>query len=335
MRAATDRRRLVVAAALLLALSTSARAAPGLPEAKAHLERAQAYLKLKQPRQAIVEFEEAFKWSGGPNMLYNIGECYRALGMAPGGAPADLQQAIEHFRRFLAMQPRDRDRPRIEKWISEMQDRIVEASLPAGAAPPTSTTSAPPPTAATAAPAPPTVPPSRQPPAKSPPTVATVARSRAPAKAPAPREAPPTSPAATPTSDERATPAPAPVAPTAAADSPQPSRPARSRRLVGAEVGLGIGIAVGVAAIAYGALAISQDGTPACRTTGPGVHCPNVVDGTVPGAIFVGVGGAITIASAAILAVLEVRARHEAPPPVSLAPLAWRDGGGLAVGGAW
>jgi len=110
---------------VLLALPAVAAAAPDLIEARKHHARGEAFLKSEEFREAIVEFEEAFRWSGQPEMLYNIGKVYRRLGMVEGGTAVDLDRAVDNFRRFLALRPRDRDREHIEKWLDEMSLRAA------------------------------------------------------------------------------------------------------------------------------------------------------------------------------------------------------------------
>ena len=115
----------VLAAAIVVLLlgAVPAHAAPpenqDIDAAKVHFQAADAYFQRGRYQQAIPEFEEAYRLSQLPEILYDISKCYEALG--------DLPQARDYLKRFIdtgKAEPADKDK------LQALEDRIAAASQP-------------------------------------------------------------------------------------------------------------------------------------------------------------------------------------------------------------
>jgi hypothetical protein len=94
--------------------------------AKRHFELGKTYYNQAAYAKALQAFEESYKLSQRPELLYNIGKCHEALGA--------LEQAITYYRRFLDAKGPD---PNIEARIRNLEARL-KASRPEPSPTPTS-----------------------------------------------------------------------------------------------------------------------------------------------------------------------------------------------------
>jgi hypothetical protein len=124
-----------------LATPPAADAAGKPSDAKAHADRARRLYDLRLYDKAIEEFEAAYRDSGDPAYLYNLGQSHRLAG--------HTEQAIRNYELYLEKVPQAPNRPDIEKRIAELKP----AAAPAPAEPPPA--APPPPAPPVAAPSPP------------------------------------------------------------------------------------------------------------------------------------------------------------------------------------
>jgi tetratricopeptide (TPR) repeat protein len=119
---------LTVGVALLLtaALESAPRAeSPTHELAKKHYATGKSYYEIANYKEALDEFEKAYKLQPLPALLYNIGRCHESLG--------NLKAAVASYRDYLAREKEISDRATIEARIANLEKRIK----PAEPAPPT------------------------------------------------------------------------------------------------------------------------------------------------------------------------------------------------------
>lgn len=109
--------------------------------AKAHFLAGQSYYDQASYADALKEFNEAYRLSKKPALLYNIARCFEGLGQ--------LGDAVGMLERYLTDEPATPDRTSIEERIRNLKERQQRAAAPPPVAP------APPPAQLTAAPPPP------------------------------------------------------------------------------------------------------------------------------------------------------------------------------------
>lgn len=156
---------------LLCAAAAIAHARPSardLARADALLREGNAEYARKNYDQAIRAYQEAYDLTQAPGFLFNIAQVHRVAG--------NCSEAIAHYERYLAADPKTRLRRRVEAFIAEMW-RCVEVRRKS------EKKAEPPPEAAHPAPEPP------PPPAPTPePSAARAAAASLTAAAPPPRE---------------------------------------------------------------------------------------------------------------------------------------------------
>jgi tetratricopeptide (TPR) repeat protein len=113
--------RLVLAAVLLLCCGTARaqRPAPSYDDvdiAKAHYATGIAYYERSRFADAAHEFEESYRLSHRPELLYNMGKAY------DGGG--DKARALAAYRRFLAALPDASDTPVVRARVDQLE-RLV------------------------------------------------------------------------------------------------------------------------------------------------------------------------------------------------------------------
>jgi tetratricopeptide (TPR) repeat protein len=179
----------LVALTVLAALAASPRVAEAQTdaqkqEAKEHSDRARRFYDLGKYAEAIEEYQKGYLLTDDPNMLYNIGQCYRLTDRP--------EEAVRFYRNYLRRAPASApNRGDVDTKIVALEKIIEDRKRAAAttAAPATITPTAP--VAAEPAPAAPAVAPPPPPPpvdvitpppvtAQAPP-VATVTQPRAPA----------------------------------------------------------------------------------------------------------------------------------------------------------
>jgi tetratricopeptide (TPR) repeat protein len=114
-----------VLVAVALALVTSNAAAQEDPTAlflfKQHFKQGTAYYKEARFREAIAEFELAYRAKPHPVIFYNLAQSYEKLGEA--GA------ALKHYREYLRQDPKATDRVAVERTMSNLERRLGERGL--------------------------------------------------------------------------------------------------------------------------------------------------------------------------------------------------------------
>ncbi len=140
------------AAAAALALTTLALAAPAAAqpreEARRLYQQGVAAFDARDFATALARFQQAYVQMQRPELLVNVGATFEQL-----GRPAD---ALETYRRYLALAPAAPDRPAIEARVARLAASSPPPAPPPPAPPPAAAArAAPPPSPATRAPSPP------------------------------------------------------------------------------------------------------------------------------------------------------------------------------------
>ncbi|HEY2742996.1 MAG TPA: tetratricopeptide repeat protein [Polyangia bacterium] len=115
-------------AAVILAAATPARAMTEEEErAKAHFLAGQSYYDQASYNDALREFNEAYRISKRPALLYNIARCFEALEQFP--------DAVRMLERYLEEDPTTSDRDAVETRIHNLKERQERAQKPPPAPP--------------------------------------------------------------------------------------------------------------------------------------------------------------------------------------------------------
>jgi tetratricopeptide (TPR) repeat protein len=155
-------RGVAVVALVCAAVAPAAALTEDEERAKAHFLAGQSYYDQASYADALKEFNEAYRISKRPALLYNIARCNEGLG--------DLDKAVASLQDYLAQAPNADDREAVQQRIKNLQDRLAsrmpkhppvergergepKPAPPQPTPPPTTATAAPPPTTATSAPA--------------------------------------------------------------------------------------------------------------------------------------------------------------------------------------
>src|SRR5688500_18074997 len=142
---------LVLAAALLLAAARPSAAQQDASrdasyrEARERVEVGHRYFDAVDPPRAAEEYLAAYELVPLPELLYNLGQCYRLSG--------DHARAIEYYRRFLGVTPTGAEADKAREHIERLGGRHDDVVPPEAAPPPPAPAPAPPPPAAAVAPA--------------------------------------------------------------------------------------------------------------------------------------------------------------------------------------
>jgi tetratricopeptide (TPR) repeat protein len=125
-------RTLVIAITIAMA-ATPASAQPSAHEqAKRHFRQGKTLQDTGKYDAAVDEYKTAYDLDPRPEMLFNIAQAYRL-------AKHD-EQALDHYRRYLAEQPDGAGAREAQQWIAD-----IEARRPPTVAPPTEPSPEPPP----------------------------------------------------------------------------------------------------------------------------------------------------------------------------------------------
>jgi tetratricopeptide (TPR) repeat protein len=152
----------LAALAVLAALVAPPRVARGQTdaqkhEAKEHSDRARRFYDVGKYAEAIEEYQKGYLLTDDPNMLYNIGQCYRLTDRP--------EEAVRFYRNYLRRAPASaQNRADVEAKILAQEKIIEERKRVAATAAPPATTTQPAPAAAEPAPAVPAIPPPPPPP---------------------------------------------------------------------------------------------------------------------------------------------------------------------------
>jgi tetratricopeptide (TPR) repeat protein len=217
-----------------------------------HFERGSAFYDLGKYRDAVVEYEEAYKAKPDPALLFNIAQCYR-LAREP-------ESALRIYRSYLRRVPDAPNREEVEQYIQALQAQIDEPTshppgwrpLPAGPLTPTNPAAPNPAAPNPAAPnpaAPNPAAPNPAAPTAAAPAPALPGAGPATVVAPPSSAPPPSAPASAPTAPARATLATVAAGPSVS--SAPASKPVYKRAwfwgVLAAVVAVGAGVGVGLA----------------------------------------------------------------------------------------
>jgi tetratricopeptide (TPR) repeat protein len=89
--------------------------------AKAHFRTGELNYDRGAFPDAAREFEEAYRLTGRPELLYNMGKSYDGVG--------DMRGALAAYRRFLATVKTSSDRPFVENRVRELEVLIAHVSI--------------------------------------------------------------------------------------------------------------------------------------------------------------------------------------------------------------
>ena len=108
---------------LLIALTFAgaADAKPTKEQARAVYAKGKAAYERGDYGEALVQFEEAYRLSSTPALLFNMAQAHRLSG------PDHCQQALELYRRYLAEDPNAKNRGEAAERIDEMQECAARA----------------------------------------------------------------------------------------------------------------------------------------------------------------------------------------------------------------
>jgi hypothetical protein len=120
-------RHLVVIVAFSIALSSTGAAQP----ARELYESGLRHYNLQEYEPALADFKAAYQRSGAPELLYNLGQCYRALG--------DPARAAAHYRAYLRELGNASNRHEVERLIAAMDSAIAAQKQPPTGVPPAPT----------------------------------------------------------------------------------------------------------------------------------------------------------------------------------------------------
>lgn len=90
------------------------------PEARAraaaHFQKAEQSFEKGYYRDAIREFEAAYRLAPHPDLLFDLGQCHERLG--------DVVEAIERYRAYLKAVPEAKDADLVSVAIAELEGRL-------------------------------------------------------------------------------------------------------------------------------------------------------------------------------------------------------------------
>lgn len=88
-----------------------------LAAAKAQFEAAETHYRLQEYEQALDAYKESYRLSQQPELLFNIGQCYRKLGRD--------EEALLSYQAFLRDVPKSPNRAEVEGLIARTQENIA------------------------------------------------------------------------------------------------------------------------------------------------------------------------------------------------------------------
>jgi tetratricopeptide (TPR) repeat protein len=110
----------MVATQLLLALVVITSAAPSKTDGREEFERAARYYKAQEYEAALPWFQKAYELSGHrPSTIRGLAQCERSLKM--------YDEAIEHFREYLATNPSASEAKSVRKTIDLLEEMRATA----------------------------------------------------------------------------------------------------------------------------------------------------------------------------------------------------------------
>jgi tetratricopeptide (TPR) repeat protein len=118
----------------LIALTCGVALADDTSEARRHFQRGMANYNLNEFKQAVIEFQEAYRLHPAPEILFNLAQAYRGDG--------DREKALALYRSYLREADHPSNRDEVEKRIVEL-DRELRLHPTPKPPPPPSKPSAP------------------------------------------------------------------------------------------------------------------------------------------------------------------------------------------------
>lgn len=103
------------------ALAANAPSPADLDLAKAHYRTGEINYRQGKFSDAAKEFEEAYRLTARPELLYNMGKSYDGAG--------DLRGALVVYRRFLGSIKESPDRPFVERRVDELQLLVAHVEI--------------------------------------------------------------------------------------------------------------------------------------------------------------------------------------------------------------
>ena len=99
--------------------------------AKAAFDAAQAAYVGERYDEAIASFKKAYEARNSPLFLFNIGAAFQMKGKKSAD-PADLDQAVEYYRRYLTEEPEAGDKAEVDKTIASLEEqaRLIRTPPP-------------------------------------------------------------------------------------------------------------------------------------------------------------------------------------------------------------
>ena len=85
--------------------------------AQKHYELGAQLYKTSNYTRALAEFQEAYRLSKKPGLLFNIARCHEVM--------ASLEQAVKHYRLYLAQVPRASNRSLVESRLRNLENVLA------------------------------------------------------------------------------------------------------------------------------------------------------------------------------------------------------------------
>lgn len=106
---------------VLAFIGPPARAQHRAGPARRHIELGERYYRLSDYPAALREFRAAYRLDPRPDLLFNVARCHEVM--------ANLEDAIQHYRRYLQLKPHADDREIVELRIRNLQKRVEQTAV--------------------------------------------------------------------------------------------------------------------------------------------------------------------------------------------------------------
>ena len=120
----------VVTLGLLSTLTATGSAQPS-PQAERAFREGEASFRLGHYSEAITAFENAYRLSNAPKLLYNIAQAYRKR-FDIQGDPTDLRRARDLYQSYLQLDPGTDKRAEVMGILTEIEARLGDPTVAAG-----------------------------------------------------------------------------------------------------------------------------------------------------------------------------------------------------------
>jgi hypothetical protein len=113
---------LALAALFALVVGVGGAASAATPEetakARDHFRRAKTHFELKEYKEALDEFKNAYRYVQDPVLLVNIGQCHYKL--------EQYDEALSFYKNYLRRAPQASNRAEVEGKVAELEQLIAE-----------------------------------------------------------------------------------------------------------------------------------------------------------------------------------------------------------------